>query len=567
MKKLLFCLFFIVLFFVPARAAYTVDAVTVNAEASANGRTQVSMTVQLSFDAATTQVSIPLPTREASRISVSDYRFSREELDDGLNLLLTKKDGFVGAQTFSISYSVPYTDGGGDTEDVFSLGLLSSRWAAPVGSCTFQVVLPGSQAAAEEDASAPEPVAVLEPEVLSGYYGALSAKDTALTATETSFGGVVTDLMAYDSLSVSLTLPEGYFAVRSTTLPMISVTFLAMGMLGVWLLAVLYWRLKLRSGSVSVSSRLLAPEGILTCQLPMVLDGSTCDVAAMVLEWANLGYLSISVSRTGVVLLTRRMQMGSERSRAEQQLFSRIFGRKRRVAATPGRFSGSAARFRAASRRSLYRVIFDRRGGNPAFVQHPCRLLLAVGIGTTAYRLLPEGGGFVVLAVLIGLLGALYSLLLHRATGRFAALRAVTKGSVLCWAAAIALLAVALVAGSLPEMAVGLLACIFSGVATGPGPRRSQRGLDAMAQAKGCRAFYRKASRKRLHRLQERDSRFFQTQLPRAIALRSDKRFVRGFDTVPMPEWLVLGGSAVCSPVTLRRQLKPILRKLREAFR
>jgi (E)-4-hydroxy-3-methylbut-2-enyl-diphosphate synthase len=101
----------------------------------------------------------------------------------------------------------------------------------------------------------------------------------------------------------------------------------------------------------------------------MTLDGSTCDVTAMLLEWASLGYLALSRSRQGVVLLTRTMEMGSERSAAEQRLFYSIFGNKLRVAATPGRFSRAAAQFRAASRRSLYRVIFDRSGGNPVLIQ------------------------------------------------------------------------------------------------------------------------------------------------------------------------------------------------------
>ena len=60
-------------------------------------------------------------------------------------------------------------------------------------------------------------------------------------------------------------------------------------------------------------------------------------------------------------------------------------------------------------------MIFDPKGGNVVLVQIPCRILLAVGVGYLAQQMLPEGGGFVVLAVLAGMVGFLYSIYLHTA--------------------------------------------------------------------------------------------------------------------------------------------------------
>lgn len=555
MKKVLFSLFFICIFLVPALADYQVDSVAVSAEVSAKGRAQVTTTVQLTFDTATEQVTIPLANTDVSRVSAGDYRFSVDETDDGTDVIVKNKDGFVGTQTFLITYTVSYADDGDDEADTFTLGLLSSRWARPIGSCSFQVIMPQAFEA--------------EPQIVSGYYGILSAADAGLTVTDTSFSGSVTERMAYDSLSVVLTLPNQYFAVRSTTIPVISITFLSVGMLAVLLLCILYWRLKLRSRRVSSSPRLLRPEGILPCQLPTVLDGSTCDVSAMILEWANLGYLSISYARSGTPVLTRLMVMGSERSKAEQRLFAQIFAQRSRTAITPGRFSRAAAQFRAASNRSLHRVIFDPKSGNPALVQIPCRLLLALGIGYMAYQLLPEGGGFVVLAVLIGLVGLFYSLQLHNALLRFAALRSTSPVLLLYLALMLSLLPISLMAGTFPEIAVGIAAILFSSIATAPGPRRSARGVDAMAQTKGCRTFYRQAAWKRLQVFQGKSARFFQTQLPNAVALGVEKQFARRFEdlSVPVPEWLTVPKKSPQTAKNLQQQLAPLLRQLREAFR
>ena len=492
MKKVLFSLFFICIFLVPALADYQVDSVAVSAEVSAKGRAQVTTTVQLTFDTATEQVTIPLANADVSRVSAGDYRFSVDETDDGTDVIVKNKDGFVGTQTFLITYTVSYADDGDDEADTFTLGLLSSRWGRPIGSCSFQVIMPQAFEA--------------EPQIVSGYYGILSAADAGLTVTDTSFSGSVTERMAYDSLSVVLTLPNQYFAVRSTTIPVISITFLSVGMLAVLLLCILYWRLKLRSRRVSSSPRLLRPEGILPCQLPTVLDGSTCDVAAMILEWANLGYLSISYARSGTPMLTRLMVMGSERSKAEQRLFAQIFAQRSRTAITPGRFSRAAAQFRAASNRSLHRVIFDPKSGNPALVQIPCRLLLALGIGYMAYQLLPEGGGFVVLAVLIGLVGLFYSLQLHNALLRFAALRSTSPVLLLCLALMLSLLPISLMAGTFPEIAVGIAAILFSSIATAPGPGEAPEAWTPWPRQRAAAPF--------TVRLPGNDSRSFREKAP-----------------------------------------------------
>ena len=552
MKKAVFFLFFIWILMVPVLADYTVDGVSVTAEVAANGRATVSTVIQLNFDTVTEQVAIPLPDTDVSRVSVGSFRFSTESTDDGTNVIIKSRGGFAGVQSFLITYSVPYSGNGGGS---YSLGLLSSRWGRVIGGCSFQVTMPRAME---------EP-----PRIISGYYGALSEAEGGLSVTETSVSGAVSDRMAYDSLTFEADLPEAYFTIRRQNLPGVSINYLTLAMVLVLLLMVLYWRLKLRSRRGEISQRILIPEGIPAYQLPMALDGSTCHIPALILEWANLGYLSISTAAKGVPVLTKLMSMGTERSWAEQQLFARIFGRRRRVAATPGRYSAAAARFRSESRKGLYRVIFDRTGGNPSLVQGLSWILMGLGIGVLSYRLLPDDTGFVVLAALVGIVGAGYGIFLHSAISQYAALRKVSLRGVLCWIALAVLLVLSLIAGALPEMSVGALAVLFSGVATASGPRRSQRGVDAMTQTKGHRLFLRQVSWQRLQVFQGRDSRFFQNYLPQAVALGMDRSFAKRFERlmIPQPEWLDLPRDPAHSAIAIRRQLAPILRQLEEAFK
>lgn len=560
MKKVAFFLFFICLLIPSVFADYQVDQATVNAEVSTNGRTQVTATYQLTFDGAQDQLEVPLPDGTISRVSAETYRYKVNKTDSGVDVVLTGT--FSGTQTVTVSYTVSDTYSTTSDGEVYQLGLLSSRWARNVGACSFQIILPQPSGTMPEDYT-------LTPVVLSGYYGALADSESGVSLNGTIVTGSVENRMAYDSLTAQVTVPTGYFYVRSSAISMIHVTYLAIGMLAVLLLLMIFWRVRIRTPRQNPQSRLLAPGGLLPCQLPQVLDGATCDIAAMILEWANLGYLTIQRTKKGCVVLTRAIPMGSERSKAERKLFQRIFATGYRVAATPGRFAAAGAQFRAASRRSLNRIIFDPKGGNVVLLQIPCRILLAVGIGYLAQQMLPEGGGFVVLAVLAGIVGFFYSIYLHSGIARRVALKRTSAGYRITLLLALVLLVLGFLGGAFLEVLIGLFACCFSAVATSVGPRRSVRGQDLLSQARGCRMFYRQVTWQRLQVLTGRYNRFFQSQLPKAAALGVDKAFAKRFERlpVPRPEWLGGRGPASTTAADLQRETAGILKGLRESFR
>lgn len=560
MKKVAFFLFFICLLIPSVFADYQVDQATVNAEVSANGRTQVTATYQLTFDGAQDQLEVPLPDGTISRVSAETYRYKVNKTDSGVDVVLTGT--FSGTQTVTVSYTVSDTYSSSSDGDVYRLGLLSSRWARNVGACSFQIILP------QPSGTMPEGY-TLTPAVLSGYYGELANSESGTNLNGTIVTGNVENRMAYDSLTAQITVPSGYFYVRSSAISMIHVTYLAIGMLAVLLLLMIFWRVRIRTPRQNPQPRLLAPGGLLPCQLPQVLDGATCDIAVLILEWANLGYLTIQRTKKGYVVLTRAISMGSERSKAERRLFQRIFATGYRVAATPGRFAAAGAQFRAASRRSLNRIIFDPKGGNVVLLQIPCRILLAVGIGYLAQQMLPEGGGFIVLAVLAGIVGFFYSIYLHSGIAQRVALKRKSASYRITLLLALVLLALGFLGGAFLEVFIGLFACSFSAVATSVGPRRSARGQDLLSQARGCRMFYRQVTWQRLQVLTGRYNRFFQSQLPKAAALGVDKAFAKRFERlpVPRPEWLGGRGPASTTAADLQRETAGILKGLRESFR
>ena len=267
--------------------------------------TKVTATYQLTFDSQQDQVQIPLPDGDISRVSAETYRYKVDKTDAGVDVVLSKGT-FSGTQSFTISYTVNVSPDSSTDGDVFTLGLLSSRWATPVGACAFQVTLPQPSGTVPADYT-------ITPQVLSWAtpHGPLSDTETGLTVNGTIVTGTAADRMAYDSLALAVTLPSGYFYVRSTAIPMIHVTYLFVGMLLVLLLLMVYWRLRLRTPRLEVSPR--AADTRRTAGLPALADAGragTCDVAVLVLEWANLGYLTIQSSKKGYVILTRHDSHG-----------------------------------------------------------------------------------------------------------------------------------------------------------------------------------------------------------------------------------------------------------------
>lgn len=562
MKKILFSLFFICIFLFPALADFTVDGVAVNAEVAASGRTEVAASYQLTFTTFQEEVTIPLPEGDISGISVSNYRYSTRETNQGIDLVIQNSKGFSGTQVFVVSYKLPAFEADGTKEDLYTLPLLSSRWAKEIGSFSVQVNLPGSTVEIPEGYT-------MSPVLVSGYHGALDETEGATSVSGTMISGSATGLMAYDTMTLQVSLPDGYFRVRSNTIPMIAVTWWFLGMVAVLGLCMLYWRLKLRSGHKEVTARMLLPEGVLAYQLPGVLDGKTVDFRALVLEWANLGYLKLSYDKKRRLVLRKTMDMGSERSQAEQRLFYGVFGRRRKVLALPGRFSSAAAQFRSGALRPVARQAFDKKSGNVVFVQIPCRLLVGVGIGYTVYCMLPEGSGYLVLAVLMGVVGLIYGGLLHRALTELKTQRRFSWKTGLLLLLALMLLVLGLMYGAFLEITVGVFACFFSAFATAAGPRRSPRGQELMAQAKGCRRFYSQVSWQKLQVYTAGNRRFFQGELPQAVALNCHKTFARRFErlSVPYPEWLPAKNKGAIAPEKLVELLEPVLKSLEQAFR
>ena len=168
-------------------------------------------------------------------------------------------------------------------------------------------------------------------------------------------------------------------------------------------LALLYWILTLRTWPLIRIRTSTAPEGITAGELGCRLTLSGGDLTMMVFSWAQLGYITIAMDRKGRVLLHKRMEMGNERNKFENNVFKQLFGRRTTVDATGNTY---AALCRKVARmipgeRNMYR---GNSGNVKIFRALCCAAQIACGI-CVAMNLAPRLWLATVLAVFLAPFG------------------------------------------------------------------------------------------------------------------------------------------------------------------
>ena len=354
----------------------------------ASGSCQITQTVTI--DIAGTEDTIELPlAANAKKISVAGYKYKKTTQDGYTVLVLSSNGGFSGSRTFTILYTISGLVTEQDKIQTLTLPLLAPKWNWAINNYDFTISLP----AAFES----------YPAFTSGYYGDVIEDYMSFTVREGMIGGTVTTaLRDHESLSMTLTVGEGYFAGKyarwssgwvETALVMV---FSA--------LALLYWALTLRSKRLSVSSRATPPDAALPCDLPYLLAGGVPDFNMLICHWAALGYLTIEMDEKGHVLLHRQVIMGNERKRLEVKIFASLFSRGDVCDGASLVYKTTAQNAMRAIRRYWDRRLYARSSGNVKIMQALCAIAASIASLAVMSQLLPNmpARGLILFAVYAG---------------------------------------------------------------------------------------------------------------------------------------------------------------------
>lgn len=474
-------------------------------EVAQDGSCEVTLTAVVDFSEAPEALRIPLG-KNASSVRCSGWTFSTERVNGVICLRIGDCDAFSGTQTFRVQYRLTGCVEQSTERQTFSVLLPGVGWEYPI-----EVY--------ELSANFPAEITHL-PAWSSGYHG--EAIDNELTvvcdgSTLTARSNCV--LQDRETMQLTLAFDDGSFALSQTS------DWSAESFLWVFyillILCPLYWLLRLknpllipkRAGSVTME----ATAGETPCRL----YGSEPDLAAMLVHWANLGYLKFHIKKSGRVSIIPQMDMGNERKASERKLFHSLFGKdaQRTLSADADRIAFAERHGARFVRASWLRRNYRSDSGNPAILR-----LLGLADGTIACLYAADccigavgAARWVLLALLAVLLTALCALV--QQAGKLALHRGKTAWKLGGLCAAIVLWVTASRVDCTAVMLPNLLLQLFCGCATCFGGRRSSEGMDSLRELLGLRRFLLFGTNRELSRLFERDRQAFFRLLPFAEQL------------------------------------------------
>lgn len=478
------------------------------------GTANISMNIQMHVVGVVEQLRFAMPENAKDR-EIAGFR-TKSSSENGLRYLtVSNSSGFTGDQTFTLTYSLPGLVSKGEESQKLELPLLAAQ-DYRVGQVALAVNLPKNFTSF--------------PSFTSGYYGEIIEDYMEFSASGKAVVGTVNVILQdSDSLTMSLTVPEGYFAGRYKEGGLSKVLTVVVILLVV--LALLYWWRTLQSTALRPQARTLPPDGVNPGDLPYLLAGGNADFNMLVSHWATLGYLSFYVNKSGHVILRRRMSMGNERRAYERKLFDLLFGNDNLCDGASVRYKKVGERAMAVLPRYWGKRLYDKRSGSPFLAKLLCCLASAFVTVIAMDAVGPEKlhGLFLIVGFVAG-----FALcwLMQSAFGRFYLGDWVRVAIGCC--CGLLLLILGGLGGIALTMAPTVAVAAFIGWQTTHGGRRSPYGQEVISQTMGFRRFLLHVSEHHLLQMLRRDPQFFYKMLPYAEAMGQGRRFVALFHDVQL---------------------------------
>ena len=341
---------------IPVSAESAASSVNLMCTVNSDGDCLATMTVNLRLEAATEKLYFPLPLNAKSiTLNGSPVSTSRGPAATLVDISKLSKD-YVGELALRFEYTIP------EAVQITKIneGTKSEAWALqlsvpllcgfdhPVESLNFTITMP--------------PGKMTHRPTLTSIYRQTSIESDIpfQVAGSQIIGSTKTVMNDHEGVTLTMIVPEEMFPTVSTyvregnpELPYIIVFAV---------LAFVYWLLTLRTWPIIRTQTTTPPEGITAGELGCRLTLCGGDLTMMVFSWAQLGYLYISISEDGRVLLHKRMDMGNERSQFENNIYKMLFGTRRVVDATGYTYAKLVRKVQriVPQERSMYR----RNSGN-----------------------------------------------------------------------------------------------------------------------------------------------------------------------------------------------------------
>lgn len=531
----------------PVRADSSAAAFDFRATVDRSGACLVTVSLNLHLETPQENLSFPVP-ENAYDIRVNGVTPSTSRKGQTLLLDLSRILGSVsGDLSVSVTYSLP--DVVAENEDGFPMVQvpLLCGFSLPIDSSTFAIVLPEG--------------AFSKPTLTSTYYQTRIEESATMDALENQIQGrISTRILGSDWLTLSTQVNEEMFPQKRRLAW--NLDWIDVSMLSFALLALVYWLVFLRCLPPRAIRRTTAPDGVSAGDIGPALTSTRPDLPALVLHWAQLGYILIQVDDGGRVLLHKRMNMGNERSQYESRIFRAMFGSRSVIDGTGTRFAALCRKVTAG--KSGVHGLFQRGSGNPLVFRLLVTLVGMFG-GISLGAALGEGTALKdLLSILFGMLGIVSGWAIQEG---FKSLH--LRKKLLLWIALV-LWAAWIIAGHMALEPI-VATCVSSSQVLGSlaaayGGRRTDAGKHAAQEILGLRRFMKTVHKEELQRILAVNPEYFHSLAPYAVAMGVDQKFAKRFGGMRMPPcpYLALSRESHMTALEWSQRLRAVVQAMDE---
>lgn len=494
-------------------AASGVDmACTVNAD----GDCYVTMTVMLRMEAVQDHMTYPLPL-EAKNISLNGASVSASRSGSAQVVDISRiTRGYVGEASLRFEYTIPQAvkvvreDSSYAKKKDLQLTLpMLSGFDLPIEQFNFTITMPSS--------------GDFLPRWNSIYRQESIASDLRIVNSGSQIiGSSTTTLNDHEGMTMTMVVPKEMFPSVSTSFREGNPEIIPMAVCAG--LGLLYWFIFLFNLPMVPARTSTPPEGITAGELGSHLTLAGADLTGMVFSWAQLGYLLIRAEGEKV-LLTKRMDMGNERSAFENKVFRLLFGNRNTVDATGNAYALLHGKVGAMvpGEKNMHK---GSSGNAKVFRGLLCLSQMFCGI-CVAMNLSENAILSVMMAIILGIFGLVSAWMIQAAAYR-THLRGkmpvfIGLGCVLVW------LLLGFLCGQFVIVLVPTLGQLLAGYFAAYGGRRSDLGRHDAALVLGLRRYVKHLPRNQVGRLLSSDPDYFYNLAPYALALGVLKPFGRIF--------------------------------------
>lgn len=221
------------------------------------------------------------------------------------------KHTLTGEKTYELHYHYGLKTSKNTKGDILSYNLIGTGWDTTISHIRFTLDMPK-----EFDAKS----LVL----YSGRSGSHETTDITWAIEGSRITGSVQRILEPgEGLSVWLPLAEGYFITRKEGLPLYECILFG----GMAVISFLLWLRFGRSGRIKLVEEQVPPKQLSPAGISYVLEGSVSRraISAMILYWANLGFLYIADEGKYILRLVKRRDPDEDMPVYEKQLLRKLF--------------------------------------------------------------------------------------------------------------------------------------------------------------------------------------------------------------------------------------------------